>query len=181
MARWQRCRKRCQWHPTNCRNKCVYRCYIVHKKGELLHVSNNDGSINVAVFRDASKPKPDFLFFSRISTALQPFSTARIGFLMTKYVLDTKRPTRIGAIMYCKFFLVSHVNATFWSPLRRDRLADPDVRPRFYPGFFVSTYSITNWWENVRLPEFHWCRADDFSTSLLHLLESRINRSLFYL
>ena len=33
--------------------------HIIHKKGDLLHVSNNDGSINVAVFRDASAPKPD--------------------------------------------------------------------------------------------------------------------------
>ena len=36
-----------------------------------------------------------------------------------------------------------------------DRLADPDTRPPFYPGFFLRTYAITNWWESVRLPKFH--------------------------
>jgi len=34
------------------------------------------------------------------------------------------------------------------------RLADPNVRPPFYPGFWVSTYAITNWWENVRIPKY---------------------------
>jgi len=34
------------------------------------------------------------------------------------------------------------------------RLADPNFRPPFYPGFWVNTYAITNWWESVRIPEF---------------------------
>ena len=35
--------------------------HVVHQKGDLLHVSNNDGSINVAVFRDANAPKPELV------------------------------------------------------------------------------------------------------------------------
>jgi len=34
-----------------------------------------------------------------------------------------------------------------------DRLADPDFRPPFYPGFYTKRYVITNWWESVRIPE----------------------------
>ncbi|MDI6804407.1 MAG: hypothetical protein QME58_11275 [Bacteroidota bacterium] len=34
------------------------------------------------------------------------------------------------------------------------RLSDPSVRPPFFPGFYRSTYSITQWWENVRIPEY---------------------------
>lgn len=33
-----------------------------------------------------------------------------------------------------------------------DRLADPAFRPPFYPGFYVKTYAITNWWESYRVP-----------------------------
>ncbi len=33
-----------------------------------------------------------------------------------------------------------------------DRLADPSFRPPFYPGFYVKTYAITNWWESFRVP-----------------------------
>ncbi|MDH3251404.1 MAG: hypothetical protein OEM41_01360, partial [Ignavibacteria bacterium] len=29
-----------------------------------------------------------------------------------------------------------------------DRLADPAVRPPYYPGFYVKTYAIRNWWES---------------------------------
>ena len=32
-----------------------------------------------------------------------------------------------------------------------DRLADATFRPPFYPGFFVKTYAITNWWESYRV------------------------------
>ncbi len=35
-----------------------------------------------------------------------------------------------------------------------DRMADNNVRPPFFPGYFTSTYSIANWWENVRIPTF---------------------------
>ena len=33
------------------------------------------------------------------------------------------------------------------------RLSDPAMRPPFYPGFYVKTYAITNWWESFRVPE----------------------------
>jgi hypothetical protein len=29
-----------------------------------------------------------------------------------------------------------------------DRLANPSVRPPYYPGFYVKTYAIRNWWES---------------------------------
>lgn len=32
------------------------------------------------------------------------------------------------------------------------RLADPQFRPPFYPGFYVKTLAITNWWESYRVP-----------------------------
>jgi hypothetical protein len=34
------------------------------------------------------------------------------------------------------------------------RLADPNVRPPYYPGFWVRSYSIANWWESVRIPTY---------------------------
>jgi hypothetical protein len=34
------------------------------------------------------------------------------------------------------------------------RLADPANRPPYYPGWYVTTYSIANWWESVRVPEY---------------------------
>lgn len=33
------------------------------------------------------------------------------------------------------------------------RLADPNVRPPFFPGFFRKTFAIADWWENVRIPQ----------------------------
>jgi len=35
-----------------------------------------------------------------------------------------------------------------------DRLADQIFRPPFYPGYYVNTYAITNWWESYRVMEF---------------------------
>jgi hypothetical protein len=35
-----------------------------------------------------------------------------------------------------------------------DRLADRSVRPPHYPGYFVRTYAITNWWESYRVSQF---------------------------
>jgi hypothetical protein len=35
-----------------------------------------------------------------------------------------------------------------------DRLADPAVRPPFYPGCYVKNYSITNWWESYSVMKF---------------------------
>lgn len=35
-----------------------------------------------------------------------------------------------------------------------ERLSNTSVRPPFFPGFYRSTYSIANWWENVRIPEY---------------------------
>jgi hypothetical protein len=33
------------------------------------------------------------------------------------------------------------------------RLADPNVRPPFFPGFYRKTFAIADWWENVRIPK----------------------------
>jgi hypothetical protein len=35
-----------------------------------------------------------------------------------------------------------------------DRLSDQSFRPPFYPGYYVSTYAITNWWESYRVMAF---------------------------
>jgi len=37
-----------------------------------------------------------------------------------------------------------------------ERLADGGFRPPFYPGYWVTKYSISNWWENVRIPEYRY-------------------------
>ncbi len=34
-----------------------------------------------------------------------------------------------------------------------DRLADTEVRPPFYPGYYVKTYAIKNWWESYRIAD----------------------------
>jgi len=36
-----------------------------------------------------------------------------------------------------------------------DRLADPNVRPPFYPGFIRKTYAISQWWESYHIMSFH--------------------------
>jgi hypothetical protein len=36
-----------------------------------------------------------------------------------------------------------------------DRLSDPAFRPPFYPGYYTSTFAISNWWENVHIPRFY--------------------------
>ncbi|MBM2845310.1 MAG: hypothetical protein HW407_622 [Bacteroidetes bacterium] len=36
-----------------------------------------------------------------------------------------------------------------------ERLADPTIRPPFYPGFYLPSYAITNWWESFRIMEFN--------------------------
>ncbi|HSQ75366.1 MAG TPA: hypothetical protein VLT13_07400, partial [Bacteroidota bacterium] len=35
-----------------------------------------------------------------------------------------------------------------------DRLSNQAFRPPFYPGYYVNTYAITNWWESYRVMEF---------------------------
>jgi hypothetical protein len=36
------------------------------------------------------------------------------------------------------------------------RLSDPNFRPPYYPGYWVKTYAITNWWESVRIPQYNY-------------------------
>lgn len=36
-----------------------------------------------------------------------------------------------------------------------NRLSDPSVRPPYFPGYFVKTYAITNWWESYRVPNIN--------------------------
>jgi len=50
-------------------------------------------------------------------------------------------------------FSGSTIQSGFSKRYRYDpRLFDPSVRPPFFPGFYVKTYAITNWWESYRLP-----------------------------
>ncbi len=36
-----------------------------------------------------------------------------------------------------------------------ERLADPNFRPPFYPGFCKESFPIASWWESVRIPKFY--------------------------
>jgi hypothetical protein len=52
-------------------------------------------------------------------------------------------------------FSGSSLNHGFSKRYRYDtRLADQSFRPPFYPGYYVSTYAITNWWESYRVMAF---------------------------
>lgn len=52
-------------------------------------------------------------------------------------------------------FSGSTLNSGFSKRYRYDtRLTDGDFRPPYYPGYYVSTYAITNWWESYRVMEF---------------------------
>jgi hypothetical protein len=35
-----------------------------------------------------------------------------------------------------------------------DRLNDPAVRPPYYPGYYVRTLSVANWWESFKIMDF---------------------------
>jgi hypothetical protein len=35
------------------------------------------------------------------------------------------------------------------------RLSDPAFRPPYYPGFYLKTYAIRNWWESYRIVDFY--------------------------
>jgi hypothetical protein len=35
-----------------------------------------------------------------------------------------------------------------------DRLADPNYRPPYFPGFYTQTLQISGWWESFRIPKF---------------------------
>lgn len=52
-------------------------------------------------------------------------------------------------------FTGSTLKTGFFKRYRYDvRLADPEVRPPFYPGFYVKTFAISNWWESYRIADF---------------------------
>jgi hypothetical protein len=52
-------------------------------------------------------------------------------------------------------FSGSSLNHGFSKRYRYDtRLADQNFRPPSYPGYYVSTYAITNWWESYRVMPF---------------------------
>ncbi len=36
-----------------------------------------------------------------------------------------------------------------------ERLADPNFRPPYYPGFYRESFPIASWWESVRLPKYY--------------------------
>lgn len=65
--------------------------------------------------------------------------------LLGSIVQDTRGP--VGT------FSGSTIQSGFSKRYQYDqRLADPARRPPFYPGFYVKTYAITNWWESFRVP-----------------------------
>jgi cytoskeletal protein CcmA (bactofilin family) len=35
-----------------------------------------------------------------------------------------------------------------------DRLNDPAIRPPYYPGYYVRTFAVANWWESYRIMDF---------------------------
>jgi hypothetical protein len=50
-------------------------------------------------------------------------------------------------------FSGSTLNSGFSKRYRFDtRLQDPSFRPPYFPGYYVKTYAITNWWESYRVP-----------------------------
>lgn len=52
-------------------------------------------------------------------------------------------------------FSGSTLNSGFSKRYRYDvRLNDPAQRPPHYPGYYVRTYAITNWWESYRVMKF---------------------------
>jgi hypothetical protein len=52
-------------------------------------------------------------------------------------------------------FSGSKIKSGFSKRYRYDpRLADPNYRPPYYPGFYTQTFQIAGWWESFRLPRF---------------------------
>jgi hypothetical protein len=48
----------------------------------------------------------------------------------------------------------NNVTSGFYKRYRYDtRLEDPAFRPPYFPGYYVKTYDITNWWESYRISE----------------------------
>jgi hypothetical protein len=48
----------------------------------------------------------------------------------------------------------SSLKSGFYKRYRYDeRLEDPNYRPPYFPGYYVKTYSIANWWESYRISE----------------------------
>jgi hypothetical protein len=46
----------------------------------------------------------------------------------------------------------SNLASGFYKRYRYDtRLEDPAYRPPYFPGYYVKTYAITNWWESYRI------------------------------
>jgi hypothetical protein len=51
-------------------------------------------------------------------------------------------------------FSGSNLTDGFYKRYRYDqRLEDPAFRPPYFPGYYVKTYAITNWWESYRISE----------------------------
>ncbi len=51
-------------------------------------------------------------------------------------------------------FSGSTLTSGFYKRYRYDaRLEDPAYRPPYFPGFYVKTYAITNWWESYRISD----------------------------
>ena len=47
------------------------------------------------------------------------------------------------------------INHGFLKRYRYDtRLADPTIRPPYFPGFYTPTLHVASWWENVRMPKY---------------------------
>jgi hypothetical protein len=49
----------------------------------------------------------------------------------------------------------SQLKAGFWKDFRYDnRLVDPTKAPPYFPGYYVQSYAIANWWESYRISVF---------------------------
>jgi hypothetical protein len=51
----------------------------------------------------------------------------------------------------------SDLNTGYYKRYRYDeRLSDLNFRPPYFPGYWVKTYAITNWWESFRIPQYNY-------------------------
>ncbi|MEK6572599.1 MAG: hypothetical protein AABZ61_14595, partial [Bacteroidota bacterium] len=100
--------------------------------------NNSDCEIHAAIFSRAKSFMAEHYNTRPVSGQLR---------LIGSIVQDTR-----GAV---GTFSGSTITHGFSKRYRYDpRLADPNVRPPYFPGFFTKTLQISGWWESFRLPRF---------------------------
>ncbi len=100
--------------------------------------NNSNCEINASVFSRAGS-------FTAQNYASRPVSGALK--IIGGIVQDTRGP--VGT--FSGSSIVSGFSKRYYFD---PRLADPQTRPPFFPGFYTQTLVISNWWENVRIPEY---------------------------